>query len=333
MTAYAYLLRCADQSLYAGYTLDPVKRLKMHRAGKGARYTRSRLPVRYAYLIAFPDRHAAMSMEGKLKRLSHKEREALIKEALESREEKKMEYGIQMYSVRDLAKEDLFEALKEVAALGYKKVEFAGFFGKSAEEVKAKTEELGLTISGTHSGFSDLLEDYEGTVKYHQALGNTEYIIPSADLSTKEKLDRFIEDVNRIQTKLEEEGIHLSYHNHAHEFVPMEDGTVIYDELVNRTALGLEIDTYWAFVGGRDPLAMMEKLKDRLRFIHIKDGLKDGKGKPLGLGEAPVKAVYKKARELGIPMIVESETLDPDGITEARICMSYLELLESEETA
>ena len=333
MTAYAYLLRCSDQSLYAGYTLDPVKRLKMHNAGKGARYTRSRCPVRYAYLIAFPDRHAAMSAEGKLKRLTHKEREALIEDALKFREEKKMEYGIQMYSVRDLAKEDLFEALEEVAALGYKKAEFAGFFGKSAEEVKKKTEELGLTVSGTHSGFADLLNDFEGTVKFHKALGNSEYIIPSADLSTREKLDQFIEDVNRIQPKLEEEGIHLSYHNHAKEFIPLEDGTVIYDELVKRTALGLEIDTYWAFVGGRDPIALMEELKDRLRFIHIKDGLKDGKGKPLGLGEAPVEAVFKKAKELGIPMIVESETQDPDGITEARICMSYLELLESKETA
>ena len=328
MTAYAYLLRLKDESLYAGYTLDPVKRLKMHNAGKGAKYTRSRLPAEYAYLKAFPDRHAAMSMEGKMKRLTHREREALIKETARSREEKKMEYGIQMYSVRDLAGQDLFEALETVAALGYKKVEFAGFFGKSAEEVKQKTEELGLTVSGTHSGFADLLNDFEGTVKYHQALGNTEYIIPSADLSTKEKLDQFIEDVNRVQPELLKAGIHLSYHNHAHEFQPLEDGTVIYDELVNRTALGLEIDTYWAFVGGREPVKMMEDLKDRLRFIHIKDGLKDGKGKPLGLGEAPVEAVWKKAKELGVPMIVESETLDPDGTTEARICMSYLEMLE-----
>ena len=331
MSAYAYLLRCSDDSLYAGYTTDPQRRLKAHNAGKGARYTRTRLPAAYAYLQCFETKNEALSAEARLKKLSHAEREALVRSVKEisQTEDRKMDYGIQMFSVRDLAKEDLFTAFKKMAEIGYRKIETAGFFGHSAAEVKGMLDELQLTLSGTHSPYQDLLDAYEETVRYHEELGNTEYIIPSADLSSKEKIDAFVENVNRIQPLLAARGITLSYHNHAREFIPLEDGTVIYDELVNRTGLGLEIDTYWAYVGGKDPVALMEALKDRLRFIHIKDGDAEGNGKPLGLGTAPVAEVYQKAAELGVPMIVESETQDPDGETEARICFAYLKKLES----
>ena len=67
-----------------------------------------------------------------------------------------MEYGIQMYSVRDLTKDDLAGALRAVAEIGYKFVEFAGFFGHSAEEVRAMLDENGLEVSGTHTGVGEL---------------------------------------------------------------------------------------------------------------------------------------------------------------------------------
>lgn len=239
-----------------------------------------------------------------------------------------MEYGLQMYSVRDITKDDLAGAVKKVAQIGYKLIEFAGFFGASAEEVNKMLSENGVRVSGTHTGLNDLLNDYEGTLAFHKAIGNQYYIIPGHDLSTRDKLDTFIDNVNRLQPMLEKEGIKLCYHNHSHEFEPNEDGQIIYDELVARTNLGLEIDTYWAFAAKQDPIALMEKLRDRLHFIHIKDGLADKTGKPLGQGEAPVKAVYQKAKEMGIPMIVESETLQPDGLTEAKICYDFLKAQE-----
>ena len=235
-----------------------------------------------------------------------------------------MEYGLQLYSVRDLAEQNWEEAVRQVAALGYAFVEPAGFFGRDAAQVKDTIAACGVRLSGTHTGLNDLLTDYEGTVAFHKAIGNRYYIIPGHDLSTREKLDAFIADVNRLQPMLAEEGIALCYHNHAHEFHPNEDGLVIYDELLARTALKLEIDTYWAFVGGKDPVALMEELKDRLCFIHIKDGHADGKGTPLGMGEAPIRAVWEKAVALNIPMVVESETLTPDGMTEAKICLEWL---------
>ena len=72
-----------------------------------------------------------------------------------------MDYGIQLYSVRDLAEKDLSAAVKRVAELGYSSVEFAGFFGHSAEEVNEMLRENNLRVSSTHSGFDDLVNNYD----------------------------------------------------------------------------------------------------------------------------------------------------------------------------
>ena len=239
-----------------------------------------------------------------------------------------MEYGIQLYSVRDLSSKSLDDALRQVAEIGYRFVEFAGFFDHTADEVAEMLHKYGLKTSGTHSGIAPLLSDFDATVAYHKAIGNHNYIIPGTDLWTRATLDQFIADVNNVLPKLEAAGFHMGFHNHHKEFKTMDEGYVPYDELVNRTKLHLEIDTYWAYVAGKDPVALMEQYKDRLDFIHIKDGSADGHGTPLGMGTAPVAAVYRKAIELGIPMVVESETCTPDGITEARICFEYLKKLE-----
>ena len=240
-----------------------------------------------------------------------------------------MKYGLQMYSVRDAAEKDLLGTLEKVAALGYQYAEFAGFFGYSAEAVRDKLLECGMEVSSTHTGMQELADDVIGeTIRYHKTLGNRLIVLPWADLDNQQKLDDFVAQTEKVQARLADEGIRLGYHNHAHEFKPNADGSCIWEQLEERTRLDLEIDTYWAFVGGRDPLEMMERLKERVRIIHIKDGMADGSGRPLGMGEAPAAAVYRKAVELGDRLIVESETCQPSGLEEARICMDFLKAQE-----
>ena len=241
-----------------------------------------------------------------------------------------MEYGLQLYSVRDMTEKNLEEALSQVAEIGYRLVEFAGFFGHEAEEVSSMLAKYGLKTSGTHSNWRDLVDNFEETVAYHKAIGNKNFIVPGTDLWTRESIDEFIAYANDLQPKLEEEGITFGFHNHQNEFQVQEEGYVPYTELVEKTNIKLELDTYWAYAAGEDPVALMEKYKDRIHFIHIKDGDANGNGKPLGMGTAPVAAVYKKAIELGIPMVVESETLTPSGMEEAKICFDHLKDLEKQ---
>ena len=135
-----------------------------------------------------------------------------------------MEYGLQLYSIRDITGNDLEGALKQVADLGYKFVEFAGFFGHSAEEVKGWLDKYGLICSGTHTGWGDLLpENIEATIAYHKTIGNPHIIIPGADLGTLEKIIDFCAVMNKAQLRLAKEGISLGYHNHSQEFF-MDEG-------------------------------------------------------------------------------------------------------------
>ena len=75
---YVYLLRCADSTLYCGWTNNLTARVVAHNSGRGAKYTRSRRPVSLVYYEEFEDRHEAMSREWHIKRLSREEKLKLI---------------------------------------------------------------------------------------------------------------------------------------------------------------------------------------------------------------------------------------------------------------
>ena len=244
-----------------------------------------------------------------------------------------MKYGLQMYSIRDVAEKDLEAAVRTAAALGYSFLEYAGFFGHPAEEVASWQRKYNVFCSGTHSSWTDLYPDrIEKTVAYHKIIGNRNYIIPGADLSTPEKIDEFCRVLCEAQPYLASEGISLGYHNHSREFALRDDGRCVWDDLRESTPVDFEIDTFWAFNAGRDPVAMMEEMKDRVHVIHLKDGFIGGRGTALGEGEAPVRQVREKAIELGMTIVVESESLTPDGPGEVARCISFLHRLDKEGT-
>lgn len=235
-----------------------------------------------------------------------------------------MNYGLQLYSVRDSASVDMDKTLREVAAMGYEFVEFAGFFDHPAEKIREMLEKYNLRASGTHSSASGITpENIEESIRYHKIIGCENYIIPGADLKTGKKLSNFIDLVNYAQPILEAEGIKLHFHNHYSEFKPNEDGRYAHYELEKKTKINFEIDTYWAYYAGRDPIALLDRLSDRISVVHLKDGIGRA-GKALGEGDAPVLDVIAKAKELNLAMVVESEGLDPCGLEEVARCIEFL---------
>ena len=82
MRHWVYILRCQDGTLYTGYTTDPIRRLKVHQSGKGAKYTRSRLPVELIYQEELPDKSSALQREASIKTLSRAEKLTLIHAAI-----------------------------------------------------------------------------------------------------------------------------------------------------------------------------------------------------------------------------------------------------------
>ena len=108
------------------------------------------------------------------------------------------------------------------------------------------------------------------------------------------------------------------------------NGKLIYGGWIVRTITNIdfEIDTFWAFNAGCDPIKVMDRLKDRIKLIHLKDGFIGGVGKPLGQGEAPIKEIRDYAYEHGFGIVVESETITPDGMTEAKECIEFLKTID-----
>lgn len=252
------------------------------------------------------------------------------------------EYGLQMWSLRDITKNSMRYALEEMANMGYKYVEFAGFFDYTAEQIRIWLDTFGLECSGTHTGM-DLIkpENIDKTIAYHQAIGCKNLIVPAADWSSQEKMDANIALLNEAQKKLAAAGIALGYHNHSREFFPTSYGKIIEDEVIARTSVELEIDTFWAFNAGLDVISYLDAHKDRIRVIHLKDGFPSAddcknfdhvhdnvKGKSVGSGKAPVKLVREWAKKNGKLMVVESEGLDPTGLEEVRRCIDFLHALD-----
>ncbi len=242
-----------------------------------------------------------------------------------------MNYGLQLWSVRDSLKVDFENTIKELNKMGYSSVEPFAFWDHSAEQVVEWFNKYNITLSGTHTGIQQLDDDIDAVIKYHKTLGNKRIIIPHIDTSTKAALDIAVEKFNRYAPILAENGISLQYHNHNREFIPNEDGIIPNYYFFEKTDIKFEIDTFWVYVAGRDPLDVLEEFKTRVECIHLKDGLlpENGErapGRALGEGTAPVKEVIAKGKELGFEMIVESEGLDPTGLEEVSRCMEFLKV-------
>lgn len=244
------------------------------------------------------------------------------------------EYGLQLYSVRDITENNLLGAIETVAKYGYKGMEFAGFFGNSAEKVKQCMDENGVSAWGTHTGVDQLTEDkLAETIRYHKEIGCNLCIVPGADFSTLEALKKLADIFAKAQPEMAKHGITLAYHNHDAEFKPNNDGIIAHDWLRDNTDVAFELDTFWAFFAGLDPIAKLEELGERVVAIHLKDGIRENgnydEGRPLGQGHAPVKAVRDYALARKLPIVVESESLTPTGPEEVKTCIEYLKSLEA----
>lgn len=133
-----------------------------------------------------------------------------------------MGIALQLYSVREDCAKDFDGTLKRVAEMGYEGVEFAGYYGRSVENLRGILDDLGLKVAGTHIGIDSLLgEEYEKTVEFNRTLGNRFLIVPGLPaemLSSKPKCLETASLFNDIAEKLRKEGMRIGYHNHMMEF-------------------------------------------------------------------------------------------------------------------
>jgi sugar phosphate isomerase/epimerase len=224
--------------------------------------------------------------------------------------------ALQLYTVRDLANKDFPGTMKQVAKIGYKYVELAGFGNlTSASEAKKALDDAGLKAAGTHAGIDPQLSNVAKVLDDCQTLGvkNAVYPwIPAERRKTAADWKKIAADLNQIGKQCRDRGMQFGYHNHDFEFQKY-DGKVGLDILWENTEPAMvksELDVYWVKFAGVDPVAYLKQLGKRLMLVHLKDMTPGTEKKfaPVGTGILDFKTICAEAERAGIQYgIVEQD--------------------------
>ena len=184
--------------------------------------------------------------------------------------------AIQLYTLRNEAKEDFAATLKKVKEMGYDGVEFAGLHGYSADEVKKMCEDNGLIPVSAHVAYDEFVADIAGVVKTYADIGCKYIAFPSLPVANRpgaEKFDETVENTKKIATEMAKYGMTLLYHNHDFEFEKM-GGKYMLDilyEAIEKEYLQTELDVCWVSVGGEHSASFIKKYAGRAPVVHFKD--------------------------------------------------------------
>ena len=211
--------------------------------------------------------------------------------------------SVQLYTVRDALSADLPGTLQRIADIGYTNVEAFGFVD-DADELAAALRSAGLAAPSGHARLLDAGEqDLERIFHASTTLGFGTLIDPHIDearWTTREDVEAIARELSALAPRAADHGLVLGYHNHAFEFSNRIDGVSAYEVFADALSddVVLELDTYWVTVGGDDPVAVIRKYGDKVRFLHVKDGdgsHDDKQQVAVGNGIMPIAAIIAAA--------------------------------------
>ncbi len=269
---------------------------------------------------------------------------------------KKSLIGYQVYSARDDAARDLLGTLKTIKALGYDGVEFAGFYGHEAREVKAMLDEAGLVAISHHVPYAAMCENIEKVIEDNKTIGCKYIAIPFLDDATRPGSAGFaatLRNIYKFGKLIKEAGMQLLYHNHDFEFVTISGqyGLDFMYDAVPACLLQTELDCCWVRYAGEDPAEYVRKYAGRCEVVHLKDyvGRREaGKNpyaligvdkdtakadegvafefRPVGYGEQDVPSIIKAGQESGAEwFIVEQDlSIGREPLEAAKMSIDYL---------
>lgn len=273
---------------------------------------------------------------------------------------KQFKVGLQLYSVRDEMEKNFFGTLKAVKEMGYDYVEFAGYYGHTAAEVRSMLDELGLTCISVHQGPDLFLEKGQEAVDYLLTIGAKYSAIPWYGIEHYQNgnFEGTMESFGKVSDLLAASGIRLTYHNHDFEFEAL-DGKPILEQIY--AALGDkiegEVDTCWVRYAGVDPAEFLLKYVGKMHTLHLKDfvckklaagpvyALIDDSGKasdapvskedngfrfvPVGQGLQDFPAILDAAEKVGIDYVIveQDQSYELPSLEAARQSREYLKTL------
>lgn len=239
-----------------------------------------------------------------------------------------MTYSLQLYTLREAIQTDLSRTIERVARLGYTAVEPYNFVA-TADELAEALSANGVTAPSGHAPL--LRADQDDIFEAARTLGIGTVIEPHVERphwSSDEDIRRTADALNKAAKKGAEYGVRVGYHNHEFELEERIDGKPALEVLAGYLdpEVVLEVDTYWAAVGGEDPAELLRRLGNRVKFVHIKDGplTKNNKEQvAVGSGKMRVWDVLDAAPGLETA-VVELDDFDGDIFTAVADSLTYL---------
>lgn len=267
--------------------------------------------------------------------------------------------GLQLYGVRGDLQRDFEGTLKAVAEMGYEYVEFAGYYGRSADEINALLDKYSLKCISVHQSPELFKEQGKSAVDFLKAIGVKYSSIPSwpkNKLKGSAEYDETVKFFTEVGNLLNEGGLKMLYHNHDYEYEKFEDKYLIDWLLSDVPNLDPQFDVCWVNYGGEDPVKYLEMYSGRVDVIHLKDFVctklksgpvyalidKDGKTgkvashsetgfdyKPLGRGVQDIPAILAAAERAGTKYIIveQDESSDLPPLEAMKISRDYLKSL------
>ncbi len=236
--------------------------------------------------------------------------------------------GVQLYSVRELAAKDLPKILQEIGKMGYKGVEFAGYYGwdKDPKALRKLLDDNGLKCCGTHTALETVTgEALKAAADLHHVLGNPFLIVPSLSANDASGWLDLARSFNEIAEKAKGLGMRIGYHAHAGDFKKF-GGLTAWDIFFGNTGKDviMQLDTGNCMSGNADPVAILKKYAGRSTTVHLKEfgGPADA---AIGQGVVPWAEVFDVCESTGGTewYIVEHET-GPDPLGNIRRCLEGL---------
>lgn len=250
---------------------------------------------------------------------------------------KRIPIGLQLYSVRKECERDLPGTLSAVAKMGYQAVEFAGYYKRSAKELRKLLDDNGLKCCGTHTALETVLgAELPKTIEFNQTIGNKNLIVPWLDhdkyLKPKTNLIKTAKMFSEIAAKVKPHGMRVGYHNHNVEFQPMDGSTPfqIFFENTSRDVC-VQVDVGNALMGGGDPVKVIRAFPGRSISIHLKDWKKGEEATLFGKGSVNWKDVFQACETVGGTewYIIEYESETEPPIPSVKKCLDAFRAMRS----
>jgi sugar phosphate isomerase/epimerase len=213
--------------------------------------------------------------------------------------------GVQLYSIRDRLEKDFLLPFNIISLLGYKDLEFAGYFEHKPKDIKCYMDDLGLESNSTHVRLPQLRNDFDSVLETAHIMGQKYLIFPWMEPKERETLDHYKRHAELLNIRGEaakKAGFQMAYHNHDFEFMPI-DGKLPYDLLLEETdsdLVKMQLDLYWIIKANKDPIDFFKKAPGRFHSCHIKDKAADGSITTVGKGSIDFNAIFQHAELAGL---------------------------------